>query len=1028
MADVISVTLEANLSSKTTGAFKNFDRLVKGLGKSVLSFRKHTDSTENSVKRLNTALARKTGFADFDKKLVTSAKKVRGLKTEVYSLRDAVVKLSSAFQGFAKSTSSPLHNAHNNLQQVRKSATQTAAAYRHARTQLAGLQRQSGRSANGVRVPNVNFYGGRGGSHQAHPAYGNFGRRGTLSPTRFLQAGGSAAILGGSTTMAGSSLVGAAMGILNSGKDLEKAVQSLTARLDPQDRGIVGQLEAESRKLSKQFGILPSEIITAFEEAAAMGVTGKSLIASGSAISTLSQAGDMQSDRAAKGLGMILASYGFRDAQNNVDFTKANNLGGNLQGTGLVDLITYVAGKTQTNESEMMRAFEYSAATFKAAGIDVVKSAVYLGAASDVARTGTKGGRDMAEIIARASRSEVGKKMQDQLGVTMVDSEGNLKDTISVMAEIGLAFEQFTENGTRNQAEALNLQREFFGEQGLKAYNAFQASLKKSAELEQDIRSGKARGSAAEKAGIKSNTFHHDLIRMQGAWQAFSKAILETNRGPISTFLGMITKGLNLMTDFAKSHPVLAQTFLLGTIAAGGFLVVGGAVLTLLGTIGFAVGGIGSGLQLWSGLVGGTKILGQFGMLSRTMVLLRGGVGSLITRFPLLARVGGMLAGVFGSGAGGIAARFVALRGGLLALGASLGPVGWIITGVATAIWLLWTPIKAVAGLVWDFAAGVWNGFQQMIKPTVDELSTAFKSLWAEITPIFDELGSAWAWLANLFTPGENSARNFGMVVGQFLGKLAIPVIRMMVSGVSFLVKAMTTAKTVFHAVVGAMTSWFSPLRWIYELLKLLATTVMWLGEKVWDFGTGVWNALQPAINAFKEVLRLADKTLFYSNPLNWTSNYEEEKAKESAAVAHTGAWQKINSAGGIDVVAGPDKMKSEVFNDLVNNKTLTTQEILALRAGNDNADEFKKINFTPEQLDYMDQLQKAVNDAEAKGGKDAAQKVLNSTPTFNITVNGGNGSPEEIGASVEQAAKRVHDEYYYNQRDMFGADNSFAF
>lgn len=1026
MLDVISVTLEANISSRTTSAFKTYDRLVNNLGKSVLNFKKHTGAVESSVKRLNTALGRKTGFSAFDQKLVSSAKKVKALKGEVTSLRDTLIKLSDAFKAVGRASSAPMSRANTNLQAVRRSATQTAAAYRAARTQLQGLQNQAGRSVNGVRMPNVNFYGGRGGGGGPRgPRRTGLGGMADISPTRWLQFGGSAAILGGGMMGVGKGIIGAATNIFSAGIELEKAVASFTARLNAEDRRFVPALEKEASRLSNQFGLMPSEIIASFEEAAAMGVAGKDMAMAGNAITMMSQAADMTAERSARGLGMVLASFGYRNAEGGVDFNKAMNLGKGgpegfkQDGTGLVDVISYVADKTQTNEAELMRAFEYSGATFKAAGLDVVKSAVYLGAASNVARTGSKGGRDMAEIFSRVSRTKTAETAKQELGVDFVDPTGNVKDALTLMAELGASFDSYTKGGTQNMAKALDLQREIFGEQGLKAYAAFQASLESSNVLQNELINGAAKGWAANKAAIKTDSLHYDLIRLQGAWQSFSNAILGTSHGPLNKFIGLLVKGLNVLTKFVEKHPMIAQAILAGVVAAGAFLVVGGAMLTLVGTLGFAVGGIGSAFEL------ATVAFGRFAVLRR-LVMLRNGVTGLATRFPLLsggiARVGTFFSSVFGSGAGGMAARFLALRGGMTALLGSIGPIGWAIGALSLIVWKFWGPIKA-------FMVGVYDGYYQALQPALEEMKAAFTELWAALQPGIDALIA-------LVSPVDASAETLGTAakMGQLLGgvmaKTVIPIAR-----------AMTTAIEAATWVISKITKYWDYFKfviWDLNPFVMLFKALGWVWDKIWEGGAAIdawaekWLGwLDPIIEKLQTMISLVTNPLdAVMHPVD-TFNKLTGSGKDprgyfsgTTADAFSATRTKLVNGGALDRNGtNLSEMNTGKLGQMISSGQLTNRDLLSIKSGNATAPENKRINLSKEQQAYIDSIEKEV--AAASNDKAAQAKILNSSPTINITVNGG-GDPQAIAAAVKDAVTEQSRTEMANMRSIFGNDNYF--
>jgi hypothetical protein len=159
---------------------------------------------------------------------------------------------------------------------------------------------------------------------------------------------------------------------------------------------------------------------------------------------------------------------------------------------------------------------------------------------------------------------------------------------------------------------------------------------------------------------------------------------------------------------------------------------------------------------------------------------------------------------------------------------------------------------------------------------------------------------------------------------------------------------------------------------------------------------------------------------------LNWGSDYVEEEKKQSLVDTRDSAWSKLNSKGGIANQVGPDLMGSDVLNRMITEKSITAGELIALKDGNESAPEYKKINFTPEQDAYIEEVRKSVAAAGAKGEREGAAS-LTSAPTINITVNGNvHGTPEAIGAEVKKAADSANREYFARQREIYGNDGTF--
>lgn len=1016
MADVVSVTLEANISARSTAAFKNFERLVKNLGKSTLLFRKHADSTNTSIGRLNSSLNKKSGFTSFDRKLTTSTKKVQTLRREVKLLRDNVGKLSDSFQRFAKSTSAPLTNANSNLQQVRRSATQTAMAYRMAQTQLSGLQRQAGRSVNGVRMPNVNFYGsgggggGRGGN--PHPMHGGFGPRENISPVRLLQAGGSAAILGGAVTMAGRSILTMTGNILAAGMDFEQALSRLESRLSGSEKYMMPAFREAAKSQGRLFAKLPDEIAASFEEMIAMGISTKDIIGgAGRAVNAFASAGGFDATTSAQGIGLILSSLSKRKADGSVNFGEAGRVS---------DILVGVGAATQANEREMIQAFKYASGGLAAGRLGYEMGALLIGAQSDIGRKGTAGGREVSEIVGRV----VGQadKIKKELGVDVTFNEKGELEILEILEQIKPRLDEIRK---ADPVKAADLEREIFGEQGQRAYLGITQGMKKIRALQKEIEKGAYSGMAEKKALDATRNLRSNLTRVKGAWQALSEAFLRTGRGPLTFLTNKLADMLGFMTKFINEHPVLAQAFIAGAAAAGLMTLGVGALLTTLGFVSFTLGGIASSIQLLQLAVGGTRLTGKFGVLARTLAAGRGAVRGLVTSFPVLGRAGALVGRVFG----GTAARFLGLRAALLALGGISGPIGWALTGLSLIVWKLWKPISA-------FFGGIYDGFTSVVEPAMIGMKAAFLDLWAACQPAVDALWSL-VMPTEMSEEGLDGVAKVGRLIGVVIGKAVIPMVNALTRGLNNAGRIIQYVREKWTALHDRLMA--SPFGKLIEGARSLATGFSSAFETIGNLVDWLTMKFDNLTGTFDKFMRLYK---FASNPFEVvTSPFElidiafgkgeDEKNffKKSVSDSFGEARNKLVTQDAISRIDGaPDRIKDGALESLQERKVLTVRDLLALKHGNENAPDYQKLQFTPEQQQAIDEVQKMVEAMPAGTAKEyaAREQVLNSAPTVNITINGNVGDAAEIGEEVSKAIDKSLWKTYREQRETYTDDMAF--
>jgi TP901 family phage tail tape measure protein len=187
--------------------------------------------------------------------------------------------------------------------------------------------------------------------------------------------------------------------------------------------------------------------------------------------------------------------------------------------------------------------------------------------------------------------------------------------------------------------------------------------------------------------------------------------------------------------DWIDRNPALASTLAAVAAGLGGFMVVGGGLVTAL-----------------AGIVGGVAIL--------ALSLRSLGFGALLAGLRGVVGLGGGAAG--------------ALRGVGMAL--RLNPVGLFVTALAIAaqaVYQHWEPISG-------FFTGLWQGLTDGLAP----LQPAFAAAWGGVTsllePVIAALGGVFGWLGQLLAPVQGTGaaatamgQAWGTAIANMIGKVA---------------------------------------------------------------------------------------------------------------------------------------------------------------------------------------------------------------------------------------------------------------
>ena len=996
MAEVVSVTLEANISSQTSGSFAKFDRFVKTLGKSVLSLKTHTDGLTRSVGRLDTAMGRKGGFDAFGKRITSTTKKLSILGKEVDGVTGKVNALSGAFTNFATSAAGSFASTNSNLQGVRRSVTQVAGSYRNATRQMNGMRAAAGRSVNGLRMPRAvtvnapRTAGGGGNNGVTNSIFGG--------SSGLVQASISGALIGQSLSQAGNMILAGTTSLFTSGMAFEKAMANLTSRLETSQKDLTPIFAAAAKEQGRLFAKLPSQVAASFEEMLAMGISAKDITTGGAgrAVNAFASAGGLETTTAAQGIGAILSATSKRRADGTVDFSKASQVADTLVGVG---------ADTQANELQMLNAFQYATGALASNKVSYEVGAMLIGAQSDIGRKGSAGGREVGEFIDRlVTRS--GKI--EELGVKLKYSPEGELDVLKAIEDLKPIIEA---KAAVDPLESANLLKDIFGEQGRRGYLGASTGLAKMLAIQKKIAAGEYVGKAEAKALESTQTLQDDLIRIKGAFEGLSYTILSMNRGPLKTMTKFIADLIGKVDVFAKNNPRLFQGFLIGSVVIGGILVGLGAMLSLLALISVAA----LGLPAIGGLlgIGGTTAAAA--------------AASVVGTAAVPAVAGAAVAGTGAAAAGGSVSALGSMMAGLgrvipwlMTAGRGVlaffsGPLGLAITAAALLIYKYWEPIK---GFLIGVFQGLWAG-----------ISDAFAPVWEALLPIREIIGGLWDMLAPVSVTGERMSTL--VAIGKAFGYvLAAPVflITWIARAVLWVVNGFIWLGKAIGSVIGWVWELFESMAWVLDSMlgfSLFVPTVNALGtvfgallnplgaigdmlNYILDFGPKLMDALSPMFRGFDAV----------------SSAWKMITGQKTDGMSEQGLTSTFSSLDAAE--AQSQKFKDIFFPDgNVNNEELNAQ-IAAGEIDNGELNEIGKIYRTfkedkgfenPQFEEYMKQA------STAPGGNFMNQEATHNKPVVNITING-NADAEQVAKRVSDTLSEVEREQARQNRETFYDDN----
>ena len=256
----------------------------------------------------------------------------------------------------------------------------------------------------------------------------------------------------------------------------------------------------------------------------------------------------------------------------------------------IVEAMSRAAASSPASMAEIGFALQDAGGIAKSFGLELEDTA---GLFSIFAKNGIRGSEAATQLrsmlLNMTKDTEGTNQAWSDLGTSMFDNEGQMRDLDTVLKEISVSLEGMSDED-RNR-----IMKELGGAYGLVGLNALLAS--DGIDAMKETMDGQA--SASDVAEQRMNTFEGAVNSLMGSIQTLQIEALtpfmdQTLKPLVQDLIGVV----NGITAWVVANPELAQTFVkLGAIAviAGPALVILGTVISAIGTV---VGALGTALSL----------------------------------------------------------------------------------------------------------------------------------------------------------------------------------------------------------------------------------------------------------------------------------------------------------------------------------------------------------------------------------------------------------------------------------------------
>lgn len=302
--------------------------------------------------------------------------------------------------------------------------------------------------------------------------------------------------------------------------------------------------------------------------------------------------------------------------------------------THFADVLAVASSNANTNVAMMGETFKYVAPVAGALGFSAEDTATAIGLMANAGIKGSQAGTNLRAIMSRLAKpTDDVQTAMDKLGISLTDSQGNMKSFSTIMGDLRKGFAGLSE------AEAASMAATIGGQEAMSGLLAIvTASDADFAKLESAIYS--CDGAAAQMAETMNGNLKGQLTILKSSAEALGLELYDSVKEPLTGLAKLGIEELNKLTQAFKDG---------GT---DGLIKAGGEVVTNL------LLGVANGLP---------------NVIDMALLIIQSLVDSVNTNLPQLMSAGGQI--------------LMELAKGVVAVLPSLGNLGYnIITTLLTAI------------------------------------------------------------------------------------------------------------------------------------------------------------------------------------------------------------------------------------------------------------------------------------------------------------------------------------------------------
>ena len=260
-----------------------------------------------------------------------------------------------------------------------------------------------------------------------------------------------------------------------------------------------------------------------------------------------------------------------------------NGFHGSFEDAGkYADVFANACNNSALDVNSLATAMSTAAPIFASAGYSVNDAAIYMGVMANAGIDADKAANSLKTGLARlVSPAKQGADMMEQLGISVTNADGSMKDTITIQQELHDSF------ATLSESEQIAAASAIFGKNQMAPWLALINTAPESVnELSTSIM---AEGTANQMAADMMSGFGGSLEKLKSSIDVAATSLGEALAPTIEVVVGWIQKAVEWFNGLDDETKTMIATIGIAVAAVGPIILILGKLFTIVGTV---IGGI----------------------------------------------------------------------------------------------------------------------------------------------------------------------------------------------------------------------------------------------------------------------------------------------------------------------------------------------------------------------------------------------------------------------------------------------------